>query len=270
MTGSADLFCLRPRSSGSCSHGQSGPNRSCHAVSQRDRDHLDGLADKHPVAPVRCLTVRPDVLAARSSGPWRRARAACAPTGCMPLRTGQASLYRHRNGLVVSGQAGPRRRMRCAKRPPQGGCKGTGRERAASGRCCQSAGQGVFALPLADPRGDLLDPGLCVAQLAGQSVQRRAGPSVSVAGSIEKAIDVMEALRHVVRHARLRCDDPELSQMRPDRVCDLRPLSNQEVPCLVIERPACRSADFTGTKHIVGRVTASHIACTSTASVLPR
>ena len=38
--------------------GNQRPDRSRHAVGRRDRDHLHGLADKHPVAPARCLTCR--------------------------------------------------------------------------------------------------------------------------------------------------------------------------------------------------------------------
>ena len=107
------------------------------------------------------------------------------------------------------------------------GRKRAGGDRAHSGHRRQSARQRVLALHLADPCGDIFDPSLCVAQLIGQHIQGRARCIGHVAGGVEKAIDVVDAFRH---------NDPELAQVRADRVYDLRPLPDQEVPCLVIEQ----------------------------------
>ena len=50
---------------------------------------------------------------------------------------------------------------------------------------------------------------------------------MNVAGRVEEAIDVVDALCH---------NDPELAQVRPNRIYDLRPLPNQKIPRLVIEQ----------------------------------
>jgi len=70
--------------------------------------------------------------------------------------------------------------------------------------------------------------------------------------------DTMDALR---RH------DPELSQVRAQRGRQHRALTHEQLAHAVNMSIACWSADFTATKRIVGRVTASAIASASAASV---
>jgi hypothetical protein len=106
-----------------------------------------------------------------------------------------------------------------------------------------------------------LDPFAQIAELVGQQVERRPGGFGRLPRRLEQPIEIVDALRH---------DDPELGQMRADRVHGLGLLPDEEVPALWSRSAACRSADFTGTNRIVGRVTASQIASASAASVFPR
>lgn len=66
------------------------------------------------------------------------------------------------------------------------------------------------------------------------------------------------------------CHDPVFRQMTTKRVDQHGTLPDHGSATLVNISTACCSTDFTATKRIVGRVTASQIASASAASVFPR
>lgn len=96
---------------------------------------------------------------------------------------------------------------------------------------------GVCLLGRRDPRRCEVDPLLQVAQLTAEQVERRALRFRHVTRSLEQPVQVVDAPR-VVPKARLRRDDPELRQMRADRLHRLGPLAQEEVPRIAIEQ--CR------------------------------
>ena len=120
-------------------------------------------------------------------------------------------------GRAKGGHAGRRGRR---------GRRGRGRDGAEAGDRGEPPGERVSFLRGRDPRRRPPDPLLQVAELAGEQVQRRARRLGHVSRRPERPVQVADALGH---------GGPELGQARADGADRSGPLSDQEIPCLVLQ-----------------------------------
>jgi hypothetical protein len=126
----------------------------------------------------------------------------------------------------------------------------------------EAPGERVGLLRRLDPRGHRVDFLLRFTQLVGEHVDGRLRRSWQLVRRREQAFDIVDALGH---------DDAELREMCARIVFTIWVRWRTRKSRVLWSRSAaCRSADFTGTNRMVGRVTASQIASVSAASVLPR
>jgi len=121
----------------------------------------------------------------------------------------------------------------------------------------EAPGERVAGLRRLDPAGQRVDPLRRFARRPGQHVDRR-----KRARRRERPLARLD-VRRVVPRARLRRDEAEPGQVRPDRVHQPGALKSRVLWCGSTAR---RPADFTGTNRMNGPMSASQIASASAVS----
>ena len=210
-------------------------------------------------------------LCSSAAARWRRAPGAAAASGCPASRClPRRSLPPLECGFGV--RPSQAAKWRAEAKPP-----GSGDERLQRGRGDRAdagdGGQPPCRFVLASAADHRAVETARSASLAGLDLSARvpARLPAPASGRRSSSLSRTTAMSSADLPDPLRRDDAELGEVAAQRVHASRALPHQQVArTFSSTAAACCSSVLTGTKRIVGRVTASQIASASAASVLPR